>query len=281
MSSLFTPEAPENGRPDPVVPTGPPPTMPPSRKGLFGWIQRNPKRAFWTIAAAALFVGIAIGAASADQQAAVDAANARADRAEQRVGVLDATLQDTEDKAASAQDRADDLAADVKKLRAKGEVPSFIGDDISDAQTADAVDSYDWNIRTVRQISDEDPGTVIGQQPAEGATMKAGRSITLTVAKKAPPKPKQWITVDTLSGASSTKTPEFTVPEGAKARLVYNMPQDGNNAITLYQAPDEYVDLLLNEIGPQSGTTRLYTPGTFYLDVTGAYDISVQVFKRP
>ena len=59
------------------------------------------------------------------------------------------------------------------------------------------------------------------------------------------------------------------------------MPQDGNNAITLYQRPKEYVDLLLNEIGPQQGTTRLYEPGTFYLDVSGAYTIQVQVFKRP
>jgi hypothetical protein len=82
-------------------------------------------------------------------------------------------------------------------------------------------------------------------------------------------------------GASSTKTPEFTVPSGAKARLVYSMPEDGDNAITLYQAPDEYVDLLLNDIGPQSGSTRLYRPGTFYLDVMGAYTINVQVFKRP
>jgi hypothetical protein len=36
------------------------------------------------------------------------------------------------------------------------------------------------------------------------------------------------------------------------------MPQDSNNAITLYKAPNEYIDLMLNEIGPQSGTTRIY-----------------------
>jgi hypothetical protein len=87
----------------------------------------------------------------------------------------------------------------------------------------------------------------------EGTTLKAGRSITLIVAKKAPPKPMQWVTIKTFQGASSTKTPEFTIPDGAKARLLYNLPQDGNNAITLYSPPDEYVDLMLNEIGPQSG----------------------------
>jgi hypothetical protein len=122
---------------------------------------------------------------------------------------------------------------------------------------------------------------VIAQSPREGKVLKAGRSITLVVARKAPPKPKQWITIKTLTGDSATKTDEFRVPSGYKARLKYSMPQDSNNAITLYKAPNEYEDLLLNEIGPQSGTTRLYQKGTFYLDVMGAFDIQVQVFKRP
>jgi hypothetical protein len=164
---------------------------------------------------------------------------------------------------------------------AKGEVPALTGMDIDDARSDDAVSSYNWRVRTVRQISTRRPGTVIAQSPHEGTTLKASRSITLTVAKKAPPKPKQWVTIKTLSGASSTKTPEFTIPSGARARLTYSMPEDGNNAIELYKAPDEYEDLLLNEIGPQSGTTRLYQTGTFYLDVSGAYTINVQVFKRP
>jgi hypothetical protein len=120
------------------------------------------------------------------------------------------------------------------------------------------------------------------RRPA-AASCSAGShgSVTLTFAENAPPKPKQWVTIKTLSGASSTKSDEFTIPEGATARLVYDLPQDGNNAITLYQAPDEYVDLLLNEIGPQSGSTRVYQSGTYYLDVMGAYTINVQVFKRP
>jgi hypothetical protein len=103
----------------------------------------------------------------------------------------------------------------------------------------------------------------------------------LTVARKPPPKPPEWVTIATLQGASSTKTDEFTVPRGLKARLQYSMPQDSNNAIILYKAPKEYIDLLLNEIGPQQGSTRLYEPGRYYLDVTGAYTIQVQVFKRP
>ncbi len=89
------------------------------------------------------------------------------------------------------------------------------------------------------------------------------------------------MTITTLSGDSSTKTEEFTIPAGTKARLNYSMPQDTNNAITLYQAPNEYIDLLLNEIGPKTGSTRLYQTGTFYLDVSGAFTIDIQVFKRP
>ena len=79
------------------------------------------------------------------------------------------------------------------------------------------------------------------------------------MAKKAPPKPKQWTTIQTLTGADSTKTNEFRIPSGFKARLLYDMPQDTNNAITLCRPPH----------------------GTFYLDVSGSYTIQVQLFKRP
>jgi hypothetical protein len=50
------------------------------------------------------------------------------------------------------------------------------------------------------------------------------------------------------------------------------MPEDSNHIIELYKASDNDLpeDLLLNEIGPQHGSTRRYNSGTFYLDVTGA-----------
>ena len=182
----------------------------------------------------------------------------------------------------AASDRADTAEAAIKKLAARAEVPDFTGARADDAEVNDTVASLDWKIQTVtRETTSADPGTVISQRPADGKVLKSGRSITLTVAKKPPPKPKEWITIKTLQGASSTKTEEFTIPSGMKAKLVYSMPDDFNNAITLYRAPKEYIDLLLNEIGPQSGSTRLYEPGTFYLDVSGSYDIQVQVFKRP
>jgi len=170
----------------------------------------------------------------------------------------------------------------VKQLTAKAGLPDFTGDTAGAAEDRDVVSSLDWTIRTVtRETTSASAGTVLSQKPRAGEVLKSGRSITLTVAKKPPPKPPEWVTTATLQGASSTKTDEFTVPRGAKARLVYSMPQDSNNAITLYKAPKEYIDLLLNEIGPQEGTTRLYEPGRFYLDVSGAYTIQVQIFKRP
>jgi hypothetical protein len=267
--------------PPATAPDYPPTPAPPRRGKLFSWVSRKPRAAFFATLGASLFVGIAIGASGGVEQETLDQANARADRAATQVASLRSDLKRTQDLATKAQSRGDGLAAQVKRLSAQGEVPSLAGMDIDDARSQDAINSYNWRVRTVRRISTQSPGTVIAQSPAEGKVLKSGRSITLTVAEKAPPKPKQWVTIKTLSGASSTKSDEFTIPEGATARLVYDMPQDGNNAITLYQAPDEYVDLLLNEIGPQSGSTRVYQSGTYYLDVMGAYTINVQVFKRP
>jgi hypothetical protein len=278
--SLFAPDTPEV--PDTPGDLGPAtPAGPPSRKGLLGWIQRKPKLAAALALGLGLIAGAGIGAAGGVPQEQLDTQTARADRAESRVSAAEGDRDDLRAQLADAESRVESLSEQVEALSAQGEMPSFVGDDIDDAQTDDAIDMYDWDVKTRRVISDEPAGTVIGQSPKEGRTLKAGRSVTLTVAKKARPKPKRWVTIKTLSGGGATKTPEFTIPSGAKARLLYNMPDDSNNAIELYQAPSEYVDLMLNEIGPQSGSTRLYDSGTFYLDVTGAYTISVQVFKRP
>jgi hypothetical protein len=263
-------------------------TSPPAA-GLFGWVARKPKQAFWVIAIAALVVGIGIGAAGGSDSASAD--KAKSDAAGLRKQLSDTHADLNEARAAATKlggelDKANRRAATaqtaVKKLSAKAEVPDLTGNDVDSARANDTVSQLGWKIRTVRRVTTSaDGGTVIAQSPKEGATLKAGRSVTLVVARKPPPKPKQWVTIKTLSGASSTKTEEFRVPSGAKARLSYAMPEDGNNAITLYKAPKEYIDLVLNEIGPQQGTTRLYEPGTFYLDVSGSYTIQVQVFKRP
>lgn len=263
---------------------------PPPATGLFGWVARKPRQAFWVTLVAALVVGIGIGAAGGgSDQASADKAKSDASAMRTQLASTRADLNDARARNValtrdvnSAKERAATAETAVKKLTAKAEVPDLTGGDVGAARANDTVDQLGWKIRTVRRVSaSADPGTVIAQSPKEGAPLKAGRSVTLVVARKPPPKPKQWVTVKTLTGASSTKTEEFHIPSGAKARLSYSMPEDGNNAIILYRAPKEYIDLVLNEIGPQHGTTRLYEPGTFYLDVTGSYTIDVQVFKRP
>ena len=259
-----------------------PPSPEATRGGLFGWMQRKPKAAFFSTLAVSLLLGLVIGVAAGSQQAEVDRQTERAEAAEAELTSVRSDLDDVEEERDDAEAQVASLQDRVERLTSKGQVPDFTGQDIDDARDEDAVSDYDWNIKAVQQITSEaSPGTVLSQTPKEGTVLKAGRSVTLTVAKKPPPKPPEWVTIKTLSGAGSTKTDEFTVPSGYKARLAYSMPSDGNNAIILYQAPDEYIDLLLNEIGPQSGSTRLYRPGRFYLDVTGSYTINVQVFKRP
>jgi hypothetical protein len=266
------------------------PTPPAERRsGLFGWVSRNPRRAFWLTAIVALLVGLVIGAAGASDQSQLDQAKADGARATAQASSvtrerdrLRAELAEAKQRGDAATERAKTAEAAVKTLSAKAEVPDLTGDDADTAAGDEIVQRLGWKVRTVHETTaNAAPGTVIAQKPREGSVLKAGRSITLTVARKPPPKPKQWVTIKSLTGAGSTKTEEFRVPSEGKARLLYSMPEGGNNAIELYRAPKEYVDLLLNEIGPQQGSTRLYEAGTFYLDVTGSYSIQVQVFKRP
>jgi hypothetical protein len=254
---------------------------------LFAWVSRKPKQAFWVTLGVSVLIGIGIGASTGSGSADADRANPNAhsgqlDQARAELATVSRQRDALADQLATSRKRADTAEAAVKKLSAKAEVPDLTGHEASSARANELVEQLGWKVRAVRRTTTAaEAGTVISQSPREGKILKAGRSITLVVARKPPPKPKQWVTLKTLQGASSTKTEEFHVPSGLKARLRYSMPEDGNNAIILYRAPKEYIDLVLNEIGPQQGSTRLYEPGTFYLDVTGSYTIEVQVFKRP
>lgn len=115
-----------------------------------------------------------------------------------------------------------------------------------------------------------------GVRETENDSPAIGETIKETAHKKVV---KHWETVKTFNVASATKTSPFTIPEGTSARISYAMLGDTNNALTMYRVPKEYMDLLLNEIGPQHGRSRIYDSGQFYLDVMGSGTIKVQLFR--
>jgi hypothetical protein len=228
---------------------------------------------------AALLVGGAFGAAGSSQQEEVDRLNSdlgdsRADLRNVRED-LDAARTENE----SVQSDLEEAEATVERLSAKGEVPDFTGGTVSEAESA--AQDYDWRIKTTEQASsDAAPGTVISQTPAEGTTLKAGRSIALVVAKKPPP---SWKTIYSFSGSGARKSDEFTIPAGAKTRIAYTFTGDTNAILQLgIPGGDEFSgELLLNEIGDYSDTTRVYGhSGRRFLDVEGGnWTIEVQVYR--
>jgi hypothetical protein len=265
---------------------------PPERGGLFGKVAARPKAAFWSLLAIGLLVGIFVGAGAASDGGELDAANGRAAKAggqlEAATGELNQVASERDDlqeQLDELTERAETAEATVKRLTAKAPAPDFTGRDIDGAMEADVVSDLGWNVKTRQKPTDEaKPGTVIGQSVKEGRILKAGGSITLTVAKKPPPKPPEWVTVASFSGTGSKKTDEFTLPRGLKARLSYQFVGDTNAIISMADPGGDVLagDLLLNEIGSRSGTTRIYDPGRWYLDVDGgSWNIQVQVFKRP
>ncbi|MGW1622195.1 Stk1 family PASTA domain-containing Ser/Thr kinase [Streptomyces sp. NPDC002172] len=62
-------------------------------------------------------------------------------------------------------------------------VPSVVGQNIDDARTTLEGDKYKFVVKTKQQTSGEDPGTVLDQDPALGAEVQKGSTITLTIAK--------------------------------------------------------------------------------------------------
>jgi hypothetical protein len=169
----------------------------------------------------------------------------------------------------------------VKRLSAQGVVPSFVGKRIAVVEGERSLAAYNWKLRTTDRSSARAPGTVLSQSPAAGATLKAGRSITVVIAKKAPLRPKRWVAVRRLTGAGATRTRPITIPRRVMARLVYEMPQNGSNAMVLYRADTASGELLFNTVGPRRGIVNLREPGRFYLEVTGRFRIEVQAFTRP
>jgi hypothetical protein len=258
----------------PPPPSAPPGGSPPPR-GLVGWVRKHPGAALGAIVlalAAGLAAGFLIGGNRSDEKK-------RSDEAGARVASLEKERQRLRGRLDTAEGRVAALRQRVRKLSARGEVPSFVGEQVRDAEADPSVATYNWKIRTSGEVSSETPGTVLHQSPAEGTSLGAGRSIALVVAKKAPR--SEWVTIKTFTGADATKTDEFTIPRGARARVVYDMPTNTDNAILLYRPPRELVELLVNDVGPQKGSARLYDSGTFYLDVSGDYTIKVQVFRKP
>ncbi|MEU2774502.1 Stk1 family PASTA domain-containing Ser/Thr kinase [Streptomyces sp. NPDC007162] len=62
-------------------------------------------------------------------------------------------------------------------------VPSVVGQNIDDATNTLEGDKYKFVVKTKQRTSGEDPGTVLDQDPALGAEVQKGSTITLTVAK--------------------------------------------------------------------------------------------------
>ncbi|WP_329554046.1 Stk1 family PASTA domain-containing Ser/Thr kinase [Streptomyces sp. NBC_00696] len=62
-------------------------------------------------------------------------------------------------------------------------VPSVVGQSVDDATSTLEGDKYKFVVKTKQKVSGEDPGTVLDQDPALGAEVQKGTTITLTVAK--------------------------------------------------------------------------------------------------
>lgn len=251
-----------------------------------GALRRRPITWLLVTAAVALLLGAASGQSGTVAQADLD-------KSEQANAGLTRELRAAEAKAReltqardAASRKADAAIAEARRITAKGKVPDLTGDDVDTARDNSVLDDFEWKVTERRQVSGASPGTVIAQNPAQGATLARGARISLVVAKKAPPKPRQWVTTYSISGAGAKRTDEFRIPSGEKVRVRYTFGGDSNDTLQLKQ-PDEgddtFGDLIVNEIGPYTGISRLYgKSGTYYLDVSGgSWDIAVQVFKRP
>ncbi len=271
----------------------PAPDPAPADRGVRAVLRRRP--ATWLVVTAVdcLGAGAAIGQGDTVPKADLDKAEARVATLDSRLTAAQRRLDDsTRENTAlrgerdAAADRAAKAVADAKRITARGKVPNFSGRRVDGIRESQTVQDFEWQVTQTSRISGAVPGTVIKQDPAPGRTLDRGATVRLTVAKKAPPKPKQWVTTYSTSGSGAKRTGEFSIPSGQKVRVRYSFGGDTNDTLQLKEpeeGDDSFGDLIVNEIGVYSGTSRLYgKSGTYYLDVDGgSWTIEVQVFKRP
>ena len=257
----------------------------PARGGLYGWVQRKPRAAFWTTMLVTLVIGASIGGAAASNGAELDAAKADGLAAKGRLAMINGERDQLREDLDGAKRRADAAEARIKELTARAEVPDFRGKQAGLAHDNDLVDDIGWEIKTVQQVSAAAaPGIVLTQSPKPGKMLKRGQTITLVAAKKPPPKPPEWVTIASFSGAGEKRTDEFKIPSGLQTRISYRFTGDTNAFMTLKRPGDDEFggDLLFNEIGDFADSTRIYDSGKFYLEVgDGNWAVDIQVFKRP
>src|SRR3954454_9392258 len=98
----------------------PPDLQPPRRKGLFAWVARKPKTAFWVTAITALILGIMIGGSGGTDQSKLDAATARATAAEGKASKLQGQLSQMTHRAQTAEGSNAQLKDQITTLSAKG-----------------------------------------------------------------------------------------------------------------------------------------------------------------
>lgn len=261
--------------------------------GVRGFLRRRPITWLLVTAVIALVAGAAIGQGGTVPQKDLDQAKAqvlslRQDRDATQRKLDDSTRQNQtlSTERDDAADRAAKAVADAKRITAKGKVPNFSGRRVDGIRESQIVQDFEWKVTQSSTVSAAEPGTVIKQDPPPGRSLDRGASVRLTVAKKAPPKPKQWVTTYSTSGRGAKRTDEFSIPSGEKVRVRYSFGGDTNDTLQLKEpeeGDDSFGDLIVNEIGVHAGTSRLYgKSGTYYLDVDGgSWTIEVQVFKRP
>ncbi|KAB2973757.1 Stk1 family PASTA domain-containing Ser/Thr kinase [Streptomyces sp. SS1-1] len=82
-------------------------------------------------------------------------------------------------------DKGSEVDVVVSTGAPKVTVPSVIGISLEDARKKLEGDDFQFTIKTeTREVSSEEPGTVLDQDPARGEEVEKGSTITLTVAKE-------------------------------------------------------------------------------------------------
>ncbi|MCK0112942.1 PASTA domain-containing protein [Ornithinimicrobium sp. F0845] len=179
------------------------------------------------------------------------------------------------------QERIDEILADFDEAMVA--TPDLVGGTSEDAATV--AEENGWLLVQIPSATDQvDAGTVVAQTPPSGTPMLSGAALVVSVASEPDPAPDpEAETVFDAEGTGPATTDVAELAGGTRHVLAYSFTGDGEHTVSVVDADDNEVAVLVEVNGTAEGATGLPLAGSYRLQVeTGdSVDWNLRVVALP
>jgi len=190
-------------------------------------------------------------------------------------------IADLEAENTQLRERIDQILTDIDEAMVAA--PNVVGGSSEDA--ASVAEENGWLLVQIPSATDQvEAGTVVAQTPPSGTAMLTGSALVVSVAAEPDPPPEPDAeTVFETDGTGPATTDAVELAGGTRHVLAYSFAGEGNHTVTVIDAEDTVVAVLVDVNGPAEGATGLPLAGSYRLqvDTDDAVEWSLRVVALP